>query len=477
MLHSNRLNFGRHWVHSHILVPEKGLVMKCLFLVLFPFAFASAQVPGVPGTTITGGAGVTWIDNQPFYSVRLQPEFPLGAVAVGLDLNLEFDAEGKLRKENFNEFSDYASVIRYVRYGTEQDDWFVKLGALDYATIGLGNIVNNYNNSPSVDSRRIGLQVNGRFGPWGFQSVYGNFGQAGVAALRGDIRPVELAGGGDIPLLGGLELGGTWAADFDPYARVSSILLTPFSRPPARTLAGVLSVSPGDTIGGLTVDHDGALHFLGADLTLPVVRGDFAGLEVYGDATKILDYGSGYAAGVVVHVDGIPFVTVRARGERRWNGERYLPSYFGPFYELERFSAVARTAKSRSLSTAASTRGVYGDLLARVLNSLTIFGSFEKLDGVDHSGILHLVTDLSPADLSFIARASYDKAGILDFQDLVTTDDRSVLTAEIGYRPYPFMIVSAVYRWTYTPLRSGGEITGYRPQRRVEPRISFIYTM
>jgi len=101
---------------------------------------------------------MTWIDNQRYFAVRLRPEFSISNVGIGLDLNLEFDSTGSLRKENFNEFTDYLSIIRYVRYGQEFDTFYVKLGSLDYTTIGHGSIINSYNNSPSFDARRAGMQ-------------------------------------------------------------------------------------------------------------------------------------------------------------------------------------------------------------------------------------------------------------------------------------------------------------------------------
>src|SRR6266702_544598 len=150
---------------------------------------------------VRAGVGMTWIDNQRFYAFRLRPEFSFSNIGVGLDLNLEFDSSGTLRKENFNEFSDYLSVIRYLRYGKETDQFFFKLGALDYVALGHGSIINNYDNSPSFDSRHTGLQLNGNAPEWGLQSIYGNFGQAGVVGVRPFVRPLRFTSLADIPLL------------------------------------------------------------------------------------------------------------------------------------------------------------------------------------------------------------------------------------------------------------------------------------
>lgn len=181
--------------------------MKSILIVLFVMLVTSvsfsqyATFDQVNHNVIAGGFGVTWINDQPFYTVRLMPEFAFSDVGVGLDLNLEFDTHGNLRKENFNEFSDYASIIRYIRYGNERQGFYMKVGALDYATIGHGSIINAYNNSPSFDARKIGLQFNLNYDNAGVQSMYGNFGQAGVAGIRAYVRPFKFTDISDVPII------------------------------------------------------------------------------------------------------------------------------------------------------------------------------------------------------------------------------------------------------------------------------------
>jgi hypothetical protein len=322
-------------------------------------------------------------------------------------------------------------------------------------------MISNYNNSPSFDSRKIGLQLNMNYGRAGFQSMYGDFGEAGVVGLRPFVRPLQFTSLADLPVLNNIEVGLTYAADYNKYANVDY----------ATPMAIALFPGPAPTLAG-----NGSLNIIGADLGIPVVMGDVAGLELYADFTKIIDFGSGVATGVLFRLDGIPLLNVQARLERRFNGEHYLPSYFNSFYELERFNQSISAAKSLILRAAtASTKGVYGDLLVRVINTFDIYGSYDKTDNVPNSGNFHLWTELAPMDAPLLARMGYDKVRIKDLADLVVTDDRSLLFAEIGYKPYPFLIVSMVYRWTYAPVRLGDDIVGYVTQRRVEPKVEFVY--
>jgi hypothetical protein len=86
-----------------------------------------------------------------------------------------------------------------------------------------------------------------------------------------------------------------------------------------------------------------------------------------------------------------------------------------------------------------------------------------------------LETDISPQDLSFIARAGYDKINIRDEKDLFKLDDRSYLYAELGYKPIPYIIVSMVYSWTFSAVKDNDKnVIDYVPQKRIEPRVYFV---
>jgi len=437
---------------------------KLLFIILIvSFLSINAQFRKLDPYKgyLGGGFGVTWIDNEPHYSFHFNPEIAFANIGIGLDLNLEFNKNGKIRTENFNEFSDYLSIIRYIRYGYKGDPVYGRLGALDYATLGHGSIMYMYNNSPSYDTRKIGLEFDVDFGSFGFESVYGNFGQPGVAGIRGFVRPLQLTEAAGIPILGGIEFGGTVVSDFSDYAGV---------------ISGI------NNNGNFKATNDkGSVTEIGFDVGLPIIKGKVANLELYFDYAKILDFGSGTSTGAILRLNGLGLVNVRAKLERRFNTDNYLPAYFNSLYEIERFkfnnSTGAVSSKVQQLQSATSVgNGFYGELLVRVLGTFDILGSYQRLDEHPTSGILHLETDISPEGMSYVARAGYDKINIKDEKDLFTLDDRSYLFAELGYKPIPYILVSVVYNWTFTPIRDDNDnIIDYTPQKKIEPRISFVY--
>lgn len=434
------------------------------FILLFSFSsliFSQTQLP--MQNTFVGGMGLTWINGDPHYTFRLTPDLSLGKIGVGLDLNLEFDSKGKLRDENFNEFTDYLSVIRYVRYGQKNDKLFVKLGALDYYTLGHGSIMYLYNNSPSFDNRKIGLVFDADFGNYGLESIYGNFAQAGVVGLRGYVRPLRFTSLNLIPIIRNLEVGASFATDFNDNAGITEGYYD--------TLAQKFVT---------TYDED-AINIFGLDLGLPIISMSMFSTELYFDYTNILDFGDGFATGILMNLNTLGMVSASLKLERRWNNEHYLPAYFNSFYELERFnvnkSQGTFTSKAQLLKTMTKADdGFLGELFVNVLGMIYVNGSFQKLDKTPDSGILHLEANASPKEAPIVVRAGYDKINIKDGGNVFKLDDRSYLYSEIGYKPIQYLLVSMVYFWTFTPLRDeNDDVIGFKPQKKIEPRISFVY--
>ncbi|MCB0745694.1 MAG: hypothetical protein KDC67_17455, partial [Ignavibacteriae bacterium] len=156
-------------------------------------------------------------------------------------------------------------------------------------------------------------------------------------------------------------------------------------------------------------------------------------------------------------------------------------AYFNSFYEIERYQVIPEsdevTSKIQILQNGINVgNGYYGELLVSFINSFYVFGSYQRLDDDPKSGILNLRADISPEGGSYVARAGYDKINIQDEKDLFTLDNRSYLFTEVGYKPSPYILVSMVYNWTFKPIRDiNDNIIEYKPQKRIEPRISFIY--
>jgi hypothetical protein len=411
---------------------------------------------------IQGGFGLNWINGQPFYSFHFMPDVSIGNYGVGLDLQLDFNSQGKLRTQDFNSFGDYMRIIRYARYGVKNDPLYIKLGALDYYTLGHGSIMYLYNNSPSFDARRTGLVFDVDFGLFGLESIYSSFGEPSVVGLRGHVKPLKFTELGIIPIIGNFELGASFVSDYNPNALVISGSYNPTTNNIIKT------------------NSYGSLQIVGFDLGLPLLSTGFVNLKLYADYSKIINFGSGVATGVIAEFNGLGLVNASAKLERRFNNAHYIPSYFNSLYEIQRFNVDSLhhsfTSKASLLDTIVADNGYYGELFINVLGLVDVIGSYQRLDKDPNSGILHVAAEIAPSSLPFIARTGYDKINIQGEKDLFTLDDRSYLYFELGYKPYTYLLVSIVYQWTFAPIKdSDKNIIGYEPQKRIEPRISFIY--
>ncbi len=449
----------------------KKKIVFFAFVLLVSQGFAQNNSTGfykypMPGRgNFQGGLGMNWIDGKLNYTLHFTPEFSFDNWGLGLDLQLTFDQEGKFRKENYNEFTDYLSIIRYVRYGLKNDPVYVKVGALDYYTLGHGTIIDYYNNSPTFDARKIGMVADIDFGKFGFESMYSNFLQSGVVGIRGYFRPFQFTPQAEIPIIGGLEIGATYASDFNDKAGI---------------INGFYDKTKNNFV---TTQDNGSLSIIGFDIGLPLLNTGMLDVTLYSDYSKIINFGSGFATGLKFDINALGAVRGVIKLERRFNKDHYLPSYFNSLYEIERFRVdTANSTFSSKAAKLASVvdpgNGYYGELGLNVVGLFYLRGTYERLDNDPNSGKLHIGSEINPDGGSFVVRAGYDKINIHGEGDMFKLDDRSYLFTEIGYKPTSYLLVSIVYNWTFAPVRDlNDKIIDYKSQKRVEPRVSLIFPL
>jgi hypothetical protein len=466
---------------------QRVMMMCLLFMCLGAGSAADAQTPArrspaqrpmtgaaalADPSVIGGGLGLTWIDGEPYYLISLAPDLAFGKFGVGLDLNFRISSKDqKLRTQDFNEGYDYLRLIRYIRYGHKGENIYARLGVIDYAQLGHGSIMYLYNNSPVYDERRLGSEIDLAFGNYGFETVYSDFARAGVVGARGHVEPLKYTTLGEIPVLGNIELGATWASDIRKDSRDTTVnyLYNP----------AVVNLAPG-AINPASKQNLGALNIVGFDVGLPLVRTGMINSTLYFDYAKILQFGHGTSIGLQTNFNGIGLFNIFTRFERRWQSDKYIPTYFDAFYEVERYnlSGTSFASKAQELNNVISPGpGYFGDLLVDLLGYVQVRGTYSKYDKVQNSGVLHLGTDLGNKIPMIHAEAGYDKKYIQDNKDIFTLDDRSLLYAELGYKPYPFMIISTLYTWSFKPQTDAGGDVKYVPEKRITPKVSFVFPL
>jgi hypothetical protein len=445
---------------------NKTLMMMVLILASAGLTFGQWSGYYVTDTSeLDGGLGMSWIDNQA-YTISFQPDISIGNFGIGLGINLLYNTEtGKIRSQDWDTGYDFARIIRYLRYGHKGDNFYARVGALDAARIGHGFILNFYNNQLNYDERKLGLIFDADFGYFGFESLTNNLGRFEVIGGRIYLRPLH---GIEIPVLRNLGLGVSYITDVDPD-------------------------SWRDTKDGISV--------WGADIELPLLKSEALNVMLYADHAKIVDYGSGQAVGFQTDLSTLGgFLGLTINIEKRFLGTEFIPTYFGPFYELLRYTTIGTLIEfyesmgGDSLGIPASLfplisnipvnqkmllpmmtekrNGWYAALDLDFFHLIRARGSFQRVDDQPNSGMLHLAAGLSKSIPFVDVEASYDKRGIETLKDVRTLDNRSVARVGVGYKFKPYLLLYMDYIWNFMYNEDTGQ---YEPQERFQPRLAFRY--
>jgi len=314
-----------------------------------------------------------------------------------------------------------------------------------------------YRNSASYDLRKVGVELDADFQKVGFESMYSDVGGGGVLGLRGYVRPLQYTDAASIPIIGGLETGVTFASDFNSNANKTW-----------GDLAGTTRMA----------DGSGGLSILGFDIGLPLLSHEIIRSTLYADYAKILSYGSGAAVGLNLGLRGMGLLAIDAKYERRFVGNQFVPSFFDAFYERERYQLLDSNhfiSKVQFLKSAPAYDGYFGEVLISILNTFNIIGGYQSPVGVRNAGTLHMELQTSRAVPGILLAGGFDKKNI---GSIFTLDNNSLLYAQVGYKPVPYLVVSTLYQWTWTEVldAKSGNVIGYDAQKRIEPRIEFVVT-
>ncbi len=414
-----------------------------------------------------GGLGITSFGDNVFYTLNFSPDLAFGKVGIGLDINLRISQSGQLRQEDWNDgISSYLRLIRYVRYGNKRDSLYIRVGQLDFTRLGHGSIVNFYRNNGSYDARRVGVEFDMDFGNYGFESMVSDLSNFNIVGIRAYNRPLFST---DIPILSNLQIGASYVADFSSQANV------------IRGGGLVAQSNSRELFFDSLAVRRGNLTVIGFDMGLPLLRLPIFELDTYLDVAKIIGYGSGLAIGVTGTIPNVlGAITLSSRLEHRVVGNQFQFAYFDALYEQDRFLSFENgqiiTRANELANFSAPGPGVYGDLGGNILGKVRLFGSYQRLYRTPRGGQLHLGARLDELIPSVLFRADYYKRDLGFETELFTLDDRSLSIVEVGYFPYPYLLLSMIYQWTYLPVRNDdGAILRYEPIRRIEPRVTFQF--
>jgi len=413
----------------------KFLSALVMILGLSVGLFAGETNAPAPGPKTDFGFGIEFgnvtINGVNYNQIRLQPDLNFGKFGVGLDLNIEFDAQGKIREEEWNSWQAILSKITYLRYGRKHEKpVYVKIGGIKDFTLGHGLIVYQYNNMlnyPSV--KKMGLAFDMDLGVVGWESMIGNVLALNVLGIRAYARPLYNS---SIPIIKTLEIGGTIAGDRDPQSSIStnSPYMTVHSTNPKP-----VTVWGGDI--GMTILN-----------ILPI------SMLSYVDVIGI----SGKGTGEVLGVTGKIIKLIPYRLEVQILQKNFITRYFDSFYDANRAGLYQ--------SLDAVTNGYAGMLFSSGLSLLDnkLSFLFTIKDSFGDTTLPELQFDFI-LDKSLLKKVgfkfSWYKKNIFYFSDIFKFEDaNSLMLTEFQYMVSDNLALILQYRRTFE-LDSNGNVVPF----------------
>lgn len=391
--------------------------------------------------------GLTNIDGQNYFGLRVQPEFTIGKLGVGLDIPLLFDMEnGQIRTEEFKHGAGILRMIRFLRYGNKKTDpVYIKIGDLTGEKLGYGSLIGNYTNATSFERRKIGASASILIKKtYGLEVIYSDLNFNGSTKLLG-IRPfMKPFGQSSIPIVETMEIGVSTVSDNDNYQEVGATEIT--------TKYSSSGIKANSFDVGVSLIRTQMLN-LGLDAQFSKLSKN--NLLASDNPTANYGAGTGFAIGLESNFKFIAnTVYMNARIERQWYGDNYIPQFFNFAYEIN------KDARMQELLTATKSQGIFGTLTAEILQSIKIGGSLmipDDMDSNDPNSRRAIVgLDLETKQIGkFKAKGTYVKAGLNNLGDAFSLDERSLANLIVTYKVNSFMEAGVDYQWTFAENENG----------------------
>ena len=345
-----------------------------------------------------------------------------------------------VRSEDWDDPGDFFRIARLLEYGRPHLPLHARFGEVGGLVLGHGTIVNGYNNNVVLGDFSPGAQLAANTAYGGIQTALDDVTAPHLFALRGYVRPW---GFGDRESFGQrFSVGVSAASDFGAPA--------------------ILRECPGCEVGFLSepaVEERSPVTIAGLDVDLSLVDDGRWRILPYADLNVGL--GTGGHAGVSVALLATDSLELALRAEGRLFGGAYIPDYFGPIYEVERFRTTGWAApiaapKARVAASRSGTHtGGFGQLSLdwRNVGSLAIAAAEHDGDQDTSAWVRLSVTPPGPIVFgAYVLRVNADPDTLLDLDGLlVVTESRVTLWG-------PLFLHGRVHRlWT---LSVGRE---YRP--------------
>lgn len=298
----------------------------------------------------------------------------------------ESSGAGVFRSEDWDEVGDYLRVLKTLEYGQKGDAFYARAGELGPISLGHGTIVSDYYNVVTTDHYQMGVagEFNAIFG--GAEVLLDNLIDPAVMGGRGYIYPWALVDAESF--LSRIALGFSVAADIQAPAE----------------LADADAERVVDDALNPVILRDQSTALIGVDLEVALVDAPTYSLVPYADLITHTSLGTGFHAGAFLRARPLDALEVFSKLEYRRVGERFLPNYIGPVYEIERLQFMgwgqgfpAPKVRVAASLTGEAAHGFYGSLGVRVHDTWMLNTAWSDHEG-SMNQVFHAQASARPTD-------------------------------------------------------------------------------
>lgn len=380
------------------------------------------------GFRMSGNLGFVTVGSQSYTQLRFMPEITVWKLGFGLDLDFLVDAEGNLRKDDWDETADLIRKIYYIRYARRGEAFYARAGGFTGHTLGHGLIMRDYNNMLLYpEKRNIGLLAGANL-PLPMNP--------GIEIFTSDVTKNEILTASfafqpflenEVRYFSDVVVGISLGTDRNQYGR--------FEDRDKDKIPDVIDPHPRRRNYAWDIDGDGIPNHLDPDMdgdgfldspwVNPYVAENFPALSdsslavlldndiptlrFYGDKSRVMVYGlnyelpvvqtSGftlghyaeyamiqdYGSGLIFPGFAASFLVFDANLEFRTYSQNFLPAYFDRLYDEQR--AFVQNGeiitKDSTLDDVRSAYGWYGSVNANLFNTLILKAAFQDMYGED----------------------------------------------------------------------------------------------
>jgi hypothetical protein len=390
--------------------------------------------------------GLTKIGDETLVGLRLQPEFRISKLGLGLDIPLQVNINTReFRTDEFKGGVEILRMIRYASWGRKKaESIYVRAGDLYGVSLGYGTLINNYSNSPSFEARKFGVNFDFNVNHIaGVEGLYSDIKGLNLVAIRPYARPLWVT---SIPIVRSFEIGGSMVMDKGANADSTGYFLQQDG------------MKANAIDAGITFLNTGFIKLIGYGQTSQLLKVKSDTLtESLAATSTTYEKGVGTSAGLSAKMNVASALKLDVRIERLWYENHYLPQFFDAIYEIN------KDAKILSLGTAEAQKGIYGNLGLILFNKFRINGALLLPDVVsaESPALVQVGLETKLMDKLTIS-GNYIKGDLASLEDAFTLDQRSLLNATATYQVASFLYVGVDYKWTFATMEDGTvEATDY----------------